>query len=868
MFFFKNIFRNYHFLKGLCLAEGLPDWFDANRFWPNIDWKEKNDTHLPPEEQNRIDELQELRDELATISSSQKFVSKHENNLKNALLKIYNWEEEWMSSEDPEFQQLAEKVQRLHDELQSLIVEWKDIDLALKLKMWEIREEAGKKINKIRSTSEWTSAKEYSQEDISRLSEEKSEITTQIRKDIYSFIWESDSWEKLSSLMQHEKIQWLLKEDNEGIVYGYNLEPLFIRFDSIFSVEDASQWDTQKTGMDLDYQIHNLISIQKELTRTLRDISLVGEWDKSLSEVREDSSNIAYDTFLENATPEQKDLVNRTIDGKEISTDFEDLTVAQILEIQKTWYDIKRLIFVWEDGKPFPGWRLKEGESYIVNFWNNTELDSVLKMVHIDHSLWKIDVDWVLAEYQTDHPKGPWYYTIDEVPVDITDGSLVKILSESNGLQNERITFNDAIVSNLKKRYIEDSIGREAFDRAVRADPNASFDSSSFPWWLIGKLMALIAQVLSWTEYTFNKETGRYESESGEVLTNREFSEWYISSNNSLGSLSAKFESGDNGPLAYNPDDNGHGPSYWSYQMNTNKWVYRAFIAKHNMAEWREAWNAKVHEVGKKEFAKMEHQFIKEQNYDPMMSRITLPGKEKMSLALKNVIWSSAVQHWPGRKSLLEVINSFESNFEAGNKKSEQQLINAIYDERGRLYPAGIESRYNEERQQALNMLDMVPSGEMYDIEFSDKMLESFVSAPAYERRNKATGKVEMTYCSQTARENMQKLWIPNVKRGWSAKESYYLYPAEMRSPEFPPVSSTAKVADLYLDASPKNREHGHRVTAIKKWNAWYVCDPYYTIPGIWKTQQPIPAEKYLAHMKWTKGRKVWGAVYFGSKTS
>lgn len=38
-----------------------------------------------------------------------------------------------------------------------------------------------------------------------------------------------------------------------------------------------------------------------------------------------------------------------------------------------------------------------------------------------------------------------------------------------------------------------------------------------------------------------------------------------------LGSLSAEFESGGKGPHAYVADDNGAGPSYGTYQMNTDK---------------------------------------------------------------------------------------------------------------------------------------------------------------------------------------------------------------------------------------------------------------------------------------------------------
>lgn len=92
-----------------------------------------------------------------------------------------------------------------------------------------------------------------------------------------------------------------------------------------------------------------------------------------------------------------------------------------------------------------------------------------------------------------------------------------------------------------------------------------------------------------------------------------------------LGSLSAEFESSSQGPLAYNADDNGHGPSYGTYQMNSEVGVYRSFIQRHGIAEGRDAWMAAVREHGVEEFQRMEHEHIQRMNYDPMMARITVP---------------------------------------------------------------------------------------------------------------------------------------------------------------------------------------------------------------------------------------------------
>ena len=61
---------------------------------------------------------------------------------------------------------------------------------------------------------------------------------------------------------------------------------------------------------------------------------------------------------------------------------------------------------------------------------------------------------------------------------------------------------------------------------------------------------------------------------------------------------------------------------------------------------------AAVEQYGVEEFQRMEHAHIQRMNYDPMMNRITVPGKENFTIAMQNVIWSIAVQHGPGNSRL------------------------------------------------------------------------------------------------------------------------------------------------------------------------------------------------------------------------
>lgn len=98
-------------------------------------------------------------------------------------------------------------------------------------------------------------------------------------------------------------------------------------------------------------------------------------------------------------------------------------------------------------------------------------------------------------------------------------------------------------------------------------------------------ILAFLAKIFTGEDYQFNSETGQYElAGSGEAITNGQYIENYTGDSLELGALSARYESSSKGPYAYNGNDNGHGPSYGTYQMNTNKGIYRPFARKHGIA--------------------------------------------------------------------------------------------------------------------------------------------------------------------------------------------------------------------------------------------------------------------------------------------
>ncbi len=165
-----------------------------------------------------------------------------------------------------------------------------------------------------------------------------------------------------------------------------------------------------------------------------------------------------------------------------------------------------------------------------------------------------------------------------------------------------------------------------------------------------------------------------------------------------LGSLSAKYESnGDPGTVSSGAGDAG-GVSYGSYQFATNTGSAQRFVDglktshpeyyerlkdfKPGTTEFSNAWKqlAKDDPTG---FAKAQHEAIASSHYQPAMAKIEEkhPDFSKRSSALRNVIWSAAVQH--GSQGCANIVDSVLSGKDV-SKMSDEEIIKAIYAERGR----------------------------------------------------------------------------------------------------------------------------------------------------------------------------------------
>ncbi len=201
-----------------------------------------------------------------------------------------------------------------------------------------------------------------------------------------------------------------------------------------------------------------------------------------------------------------------------------------------------------------------------------------------------------------------------------------------------------------------------------------------------------------------------------------------------LGALSAKYETGGRGPgtVSSGAGDPG-GVSYGSYQMASKMGTATRFVTQPGFpwlqdfqnltagtAQFTACWK-KIATEQTDAFQKAQHGYIKKTHYDPLCSKILSDDNldiNSRSAALRDVVWSTAVQHGPGTPIVHRACSSVSSA--QTDPTYDQLLIKAIYAERGRRKPdgnlayfsksspsvqTGVANRFKSELQDALAML-------------------------------------------------------------------------------------------------------------------------------------------------------------------
>jgi len=212
----------------------------------------------------------------------------------------------------------------------------------------------------------------------------------------------------------------------------------------------------------------------------------------------------------------------------------------------------------------------------------------------------------------------------------------------------------------------------------------------------------------------------------------------------SIGSLSAKWESGNRGPgtISSSYADPG-GLSYGTYQISTNHGYLQDFLANEG-AEYceiftrakpgTEAFNQQWKFVASKDsehFHNRQHRFIKRTHYDPFTKRLKRQLKldiQSYSIVLQDVIWSTAVQHGPYSNVIKNALKGHQISY-----LSEGEIISLIYVERSKIihnkllyfpridnhWQSHILQRFEEELAEALEKLEMFELPSTYEYAYA-----------------------------------------------------------------------------------------------------------------------------------------------------
>lgn len=166
----------------------------------------------------------------------------------------------------------------------------------------------------------------------------------------------------------------------------------------------------------------------------------------------------------------------------------------------------------------------------------------------------------------------------------------------------------------------------------------------------------------------------------------------------SLGELSARYETGRRGAgtVSTGRGDRG-GASYGLYQLASRfdqprrfldseglPWAARFAGLEQGSAAFTAAWKACADE-DRAGFAAAQHAYIERTHYHPQCRRIrgaTGLDPQFRSAALRDVIWSVAVQHGPASPLISRCISALAAD--PASPDYDRRLIEAIYAERGR----------------------------------------------------------------------------------------------------------------------------------------------------------------------------------------
>lgn len=201
-----------------------------------------------------------------------------------------------------------------------------------------------------------------------------------------------------------------------------------------------------------------------------------------------------------------------------------------------------------------------------------------------------------------------------------------------------------------------------------------------------------------------------------------------------IGKLSARFESGGDGIAAVGYDRNG-GTSYGKYQIASRVGSMSSFLsfldteAPDLSRRLRQAgpantgsrsgkmpseWKAIAKEQPER-FEQLQEAYIHQSHYQPALQAIeqrTGLDSSNLSAAMREVIWSTAVQHGPAGAARI-FAQADDMSGKADSASYERKMITNVYNLRAGQFGSStsqvrdaVRSRFRQEKQMALNMLE------------------------------------------------------------------------------------------------------------------------------------------------------------------
>lgn len=201
-----------------------------------------------------------------------------------------------------------------------------------------------------------------------------------------------------------------------------------------------------------------------------------------------------------------------------------------------------------------------------------------------------------------------------------------------------------------------------------------------------------------------------------------------------MGKLSAQFESGRDGIAAVGYDRNG-GTSYGKYQVSSRAGSLGDFLdfldseapdlskrlrssgpgnTGSRKGAMPDVWRAIANEQPER-FEELQEAFVRESHYKPAVEAIaqrTSLDADKLSTAMREVIWSTAVQHGPTGAARI-FARADDMSGSPNDPGYERKLISNVYKVRAGQFgsstsevQASVQNRFRQERTLALNLLD------------------------------------------------------------------------------------------------------------------------------------------------------------------